>query len=86
MLNSPAEVLRKAIENLINAKLHDVLSHRDGLSRLAAHRNSWVASDDVRNAEKRLEQVISDLLPRGKKERIHAEMGRDCSASCLTEF
>ena len=38
-----AEALRKAIENLINAKLHDALARPGGLSRLIAHRTTGVA-------------------------------------------
>jgi len=84
MSNNTAEMLRKAIENLINAKLHDALSHRDGLSRLAAHRNSWVASDDVRRAEKQLESVISEVLPGDRAERVHVGSRRRVTADCLT--
>jgi hypothetical protein len=63
MLIEQAEMLRKAIENLMNAKLYDALSHPEGLSRLAGHRSSWVASKDVRDAERCLEEVIADLVP-----------------------
>ena len=47
-----AENLRKAIEGLINAKLHDALARPGGLERLTAHRVTGVASYDIRNAEK----------------------------------
>jgi hypothetical protein len=53
-----AESLRKAIENLIDAKLVDALSRPDGLNRLLAHRRTGVAGPDVRNAERRLEEVL----------------------------
>ena len=46
-----AESLRKAIENLIDAKLHDALARPGGLDRLLAHRRTGVASYDIRNAE-----------------------------------
>ena len=49
-----AEDLRKAIENLIDAKLHDALYRPGGLDRLRAHRLTGVASPDIRNAERRL--------------------------------
>jgi hypothetical protein len=58
-----AETLRKAIENLIDAKLQDVLSRPGGLDRLLAHRRTGVASFDIRNAERRLEETIAELVP-----------------------
>jgi len=58
-----AETLRKAIENLIDAKLHDALSRPGGLDRLLAHRRSGVASFDIRKAEQRLQASIAELLP-----------------------
>ena len=62
MTTNPVETLRKAIENLIDAKLHDVLGRPGGLDRLIAHRTTGVASYDVRNAERRLEQTLAELL------------------------
>ena len=63
MSNTPqAETLRKAIENLIDAKLHDVLAKPGGLDRLAAHRRTGVASYDIRNAERRLEETLAEIL------------------------
>ena len=56
-----AEDLRKAIENLIDAKLHDALYRPGGLDRLRAHRLTGVASPDIRNAERRLEEVLDDV-------------------------
>jgi hypothetical protein len=56
-----AEDLRKAIENLIDAKLHDALYRPGGLDRLRAHRLSGVASPDIRNAERRLDEVLEDV-------------------------
>jgi hypothetical protein len=57
-----AENLRKAIESLINAKLHDALSRPGGLDRLVAHRVTGVASYDVRNAERKLDEALVDVL------------------------
>jgi hypothetical protein len=56
-----AEELRKAIENLIDAKLHDALYRPGGLDRLRAHRLTGVASPDIRNAERKLEEVLETL-------------------------
>jgi hypothetical protein len=60
---SPAESLRKAIENLINVKLHDALAKPGGLDRLIAHRSMGVASFAVRQAERQLEEAIAEVLP-----------------------
>jgi hypothetical protein len=57
-----AETLRKAIENLVDAKLVDALSRPDGLNRLMAHRRTGVASPDIRSAERRLEETLEDML------------------------
>ena len=57
-----AESLRKAIENLINVKLHDALAKPGGLDRLVAHRSSGVASFAVRQAERQLEESIAQVL------------------------
>jgi len=57
-----AEVLRKAIENLVDAKLVDALARPDGLNRLLAHRRTGVATPDIRNAERRLEQILEQLV------------------------
>jgi hypothetical protein len=57
-----AETLRKAIENLINAKLHDALARPGGLSRLIAHRSTGVASPDIRNAERQLDDALCDII------------------------
>lgn len=60
---SPSQItaLRDAIENLINAKLQDILSKPNGLQRLIANRHSGVASPDIRDAEKRLERALMDF-------------------------
>ena len=60
---SQSEQLRRAIENLIDAKLLDVLSKPGGLDRLLAHRRTGVASFDIRNAERRLQETIAQILP-----------------------
>lgn len=65
-----AETLRKAIENLIDAKLHDALSKPGGLDRLLAHRRSGVASYDIRMAERRLQESIAQLVPNGADEPV----------------
>ena len=62
MVSEQAESLRKAIENLINAKLHDALAKPGGLGRLVAHRVTGVASYDIRNAERQLEEALADVL------------------------
>jgi len=60
--HNQAESLRRAIENLINAKLHDALSRPGGLDRLIAHRTSGVASFAIRQAERQLEESITQVL------------------------
>jgi hypothetical protein len=62
MVASQAETLRKAIENLIDAKLHDAIARPGGLERLAAHRLTGVASFDIRNAERKLQQTLAEIL------------------------
>jgi hypothetical protein len=59
-MTEQAETLRKAIENLIDAKLNDALKP-GGLDRLRAHRVTGVASIDVRNAERRLDEALAAL-------------------------
>jgi hypothetical protein len=62
-----AQTLRLAIENLINAKLHDALARPGGVQRLIAHRCSGIASFDIRNAEHRLEQTLTDIVSAERK-------------------
>ena len=57
-----AETLRKAIDNLIDAKLQDILIRPGGLDRLLAHRRSGVCSPDIRGAQKKLEATLSDMF------------------------
>jgi hypothetical protein len=59
---SHAENLRKAIENLINVKLHDALSRPGGLDRLVAHRTTGVASFAIKRAERQLEEALAEAL------------------------
>ena len=62
MIGSQAESLRKAIENLIDAKLHDAMARPGGLDRLLAHRRTGVASYDIRMAERKLQETIGEML------------------------
>ena len=66
MVTVRAEDLRKAIENLINAKLNDLV-RPGGFERLAAHRLSGVASPDVRDAERRLEEALAEVVAGKRK-------------------
>jgi len=65
-----AQSLRKAIENLINAKLHDALAKPGGLDRLIAHRVTGVASWEIRQAEKNLDNVLADILQGQESEAL----------------
>jgi hypothetical protein len=56
------ETLRKAIDNLVDAKLQDILIRPGGLDRLLAHRRSGVCAPDIRNAQKQLEQTLSEMF------------------------
>ena len=62
MSNDRVQMLRKSIENLIDAKLVDLVGRPGGLDRLLAHRQSGVANFDIRMAEKRLEESLQLLL------------------------
>ncbi len=62
MIGTQAESLRKAIEGLIDAKLHDAMARPGGLDRLLAHRRTGVASYDIRMAERKLQDALSGLL------------------------
>ena len=72
MMPTQAQSLRKAIENLINAKLHDALAKPGGVDRLIAHRMTGVASWEIRNAEKQLDAALSDLLEHSASESEEA--------------
>jgi hypothetical protein len=56
-----SQQLRKAIENLMNAKLYDALARPDGLARLAGHRSTGVASPEIRHAERELDGVLNQI-------------------------
>jgi hypothetical protein len=60
-MSNTAEELRRAIEGLIDAKLHDALYRPGGLDRLRAHRMTGVASPDIRNAERKLDEALEAL-------------------------
>jgi hypothetical protein len=62
MTNAQCETLRKAIDNLVDAKLQDILIRPGGLDRLLAHRRSGVCSPDIRNAQKQLESTFNELF------------------------
>ena len=62
MTNAQCETLRKAIDNLIDAKLQDILIRPGGLDRLLAHRRSGVCSPDIRNAQKQLEATLGEMF------------------------
>jgi hypothetical protein len=64
-----SEDLRKAIENLMNATLHDALARPDGLLRVIAHRRTGTASCDVRNAGQQLERVLLETLAPSREPR-----------------
>ena len=74
MMGNQAENLRKAIENLINVKLHDVLAKPGGLDRLAANRQTGVASYDVRMAEKKLDDALAKVLASGPSDSLENSM------------
>ena len=62
MTNAQCETLRKAIDNLVDAKLQDILIRPGGLDRLLAHRRSGVCSPDIRNAQKQLEATLNEMF------------------------
>jgi hypothetical protein len=70
MVNDQAQSLRKAIENLINVKLHDALARPGGLDRLIAHRTTGVASWEIRNAEKLLDKTVAEILEKQDVEAL----------------
>jgi predicted NBD/HSP70 family sugar kinase len=61
MASEQAESLRKAIENLINAKLRDLV-RPGGVDRLVANRMTGVAAYEIRDAAKKLEKVIAEAF------------------------
>jgi len=73
MTAQEAENLRKAIEALINVKLHDALAKPGGLDRLTAHRATGVASYDIRNAERRLDLALAAVITGGSRANADSE-------------
>jgi len=71
MIGSQAESLRKAIENLIDAKLLDAMSKPGGLDRLLAHRRTGVASYDIRQAERKLQESLAELIAESEPAYAH---------------
>ena len=71
MIGSQAESLRKAIENLIDAKLLDAMAKPGGLDRLLAHRRTGVASYDIRQAERKLQESIAELIAESEPAYSH---------------
>ena len=61
MASEQAESLRKAIENLINAKLRDLV-RPGGVDRLVANRMTGVAAYEIRDASKKLEKAIVEAI------------------------
>ena len=83
MSRTQAEGLRKAIENLINAKLRDLV-RPGGVDRLVAHRATGVAAYEIRDAEKRLDQALAELIPSkspSRRARAGAAASRNGSIS-----
>jgi hypothetical protein len=68
---SRAESLRRAIENLIDAKLLDAMGKPGGLDRLLAHRRTGVASFDIRQAERKLQESIAEVISATESEYAH---------------
>ena len=73
MTAQEAENLRRAIEGLINAKLHDALAKPGGLDRLTAHRATGVASYDIRNAERRLDLALAQVISGGSRSNADSD-------------
>jgi hypothetical protein len=59
MVTEQSRELRGAIENLVTAKLLDILSRPDWVSRLNAQRLRAAASEPIRSAEQQLDQALS---------------------------
>jgi hypothetical protein len=73
MRDENALKLRQAIEDLINAKLCDVLGRQDGFARLMGHRASGVASKEIRHAEQMLETTLTECLLQGQPSAMRRE-------------
>jgi hypothetical protein len=74
VMTTQAETLRRAIENLIDAKLLDLVGKPGGLDRLLAHRRTGVASFDIRNAERRLQEAIAEVVTEEAQSRRAMEV------------
>ena len=59
MVTEQSRELRGAIENLVTAKLLDILSRPDRVSRLHAQRLLAATSEPIRSAEQQLDQALS---------------------------
>ena len=88
MVTEQSRELRGAIENLVTAKLLDILSRSDRLSRLNAQRLKAAASEPIRSAEQQLDQALSSTLvdPRrvGRSNGKLAQRATPDGASVLT--
>ena len=73
MVAEQAESLRKAIENLINAKLHDVAGQARRPRPTGGPSWTGVASYDIRNAERQLDQALADMLASANAEPAYAD-------------
>lgn len=67
MASEQAESLRKAIENLINAKLRDLV-RPGGVDRLVANRMTGVAAYEIRDAAKKLDKIITEAFESQQQE------------------
>ena len=72
MFGTQAESLRKAIEGLIDAKLHDAMAKPGGLDRLMAHRRTGVASYDIRMAERKLQESLAEIIDSREPEEAYS--------------
>jgi hypothetical protein len=59
MVTQQSRELRGAIENLVTAKLLDILSRPNRVDRLNAQRLDAAASEPIRSAEQQLDQAFS---------------------------
>ncbi len=84
-MSTHAESLRKAIENLIDAKLNDALARPNGLERLRAHRMTGVASPDIRNAERLLEETLEEVTSSGRSYRRRSPRNRESVEMMMTD-
>jgi len=69
MVTEQSRELRGAIENLVTAKLLDILSRPDRVSRLNAQRLRAAGSEPIRSAEQQLDQALSSTLVEPRRVR-----------------